>query len=169
MLRRIGLICFDTVTALDLTGPAEVFSMANELCANSYELVMVGPALKPVRTDTGVRVLADVQFDDAPPLDTIFIPGGAALRDPVTAAPVVDWLRRRRQTRRIASVCTGLYALAATGSLQLLERGVNHGMASSVRTFEILRRLEAPNGNKQFIPPPSRRAVTRADKGRYRR
>lgn len=117
MLRRIGLICFDTVTALDLTGPAEVFSMANELCASSYELVMVGPALKPVRTDTGVRVLADVAFDDAPSLDTIFIPGGAALRDPVTAAPVVDWLRRRRQTRRIASVCTGLYALAATGLL----------------------------------------------------
>jgi transcriptional regulator GlxA family with amidase domain len=117
MPRRIGLICFDTVTALDLTGPAEVFSMANELCANAYELILVGPALKPLRTDTGVRVLPDIAFHDAPQLDTIFIPGGAALRDPLTAAPVIDWLRRRRQTRRIASVCTGMYALAATGLL----------------------------------------------------
>lgn len=117
MPRRIGLICFDTATALDLTGPAEVFSMANELRAKAYELIVLGPALKPVRTDTGVRVLPDVAFHDAPPLDTIFIPGGAALRDPVTAAPIVEWLRRRRQTRRIASVCTGMYALAATGLL----------------------------------------------------
>ena len=117
MSRCIGLICFDTVTALDLTGPAEVFSMANELCANAYEIIVVGSTLKPVRTDTGVRVLPDVAFHDAPPLDTIFIPGGAVLRDPVAAAPVVDWLRRRRQTRRIASVCTGMYALAATGLL----------------------------------------------------
>ncbi len=117
MPRRVGLICFDTVTALDLTGPAEVFSMANELCAGAYELVVLGSVLKPVRTDTGVSVLPDVAFHDAPPLDTILIPGGAALRDPITAAPVVDWLRRRRQTRRIASVCTGIYALAATGLL----------------------------------------------------
>jgi transcriptional regulator GlxA family with amidase domain len=115
--RRIGLICFDSVTALDLTGPAEVFSTANQYCEGAYELLVLGSLTKPMRTDTGIAVLPDAALDDAPALDTIIIPGGAALRDPLVAGPIVRWLQRRRRTRRIASVCTGLYALAATGLL----------------------------------------------------
>lgn len=117
MRRRIGLLCFDTVTALDLTGPAAVFSTANQYCADAYQVLVLGSAVKPMRTDTGVKVLPDITLDDAPTLDTILIPGGAALRDPLVATPIVSWLRQRRKTRRIASVCTGIYALAATGLL----------------------------------------------------
>jgi transcriptional regulator GlxA family with amidase domain len=117
MSRRIGLVCFDTVTALDLTGPAEVFSTANQYSPNAYELLTLGLAVKPMKTDTGLKVLPDVTLNDAPALDTILIPGGAALRNPPPAAPIVNWVRRRRATRRIASVCTGIYVLAATGLL----------------------------------------------------
>jgi len=117
MPRRVGLVCFDTVTALDLTGPAEVFGMANEFRANTYELLVIAAAAKPIKADVGLKWLPDVNFDEAPPLDTIVIPGGAALRDPPTAAPIVTWVRKRQQTRRIASVCTGIYALGATGLL----------------------------------------------------
>jgi transcriptional regulator GlxA family with amidase domain len=117
MPRRIGLVCFDTVTALDLSGPAEVFGTANDCCANAYELLVLGSAVKPVKADVGLKFLPDAKFDDAPPLDTIVIPGGAALRDPRTAAPIVNWLRKRQRTRRIAAVCTGIYALGPTGLL----------------------------------------------------
>lgn len=117
MPRLIGLVCFDTVTVLDLTGPAEVFGTANELRPNAYQLIMLGSDLKPMRADIGLKMLPDAKFDGAPAFDTIIIPGGAALRDPLAAAPIVNWLRRRRRTRRIASVCTGIYALGATGLL----------------------------------------------------
>jgi transcriptional regulator GlxA family with amidase domain len=117
MPRRIGLVCFDTVTALDLTGPAEVFATANQYSANAYELLTVGLAMKPMKMDTGLKVLPDVTLSDAPSLDTILIPGGAALRNPLVAAPIVNWVRRRRGARRIASICTGIYVLAATGLL----------------------------------------------------
>ncbi len=117
MTRRIGFVCFDGVTVLDLTGPAEVFGTANTLRADAYELFVLGSAMKPVTTDVGLKLLPDCRLGDAPPLDTIVIPGGDGLRDPRIAAPIVTWLRERRRTRRIASVCTGIYALAASGLL----------------------------------------------------
>jgi transcriptional regulator GlxA family with amidase domain len=51
-------------------------------------------------------------------LDTLLVAGGegaeAAAEDPV----LVDWVRRRAaQARRVASVCTGAFLLAAAGVL----------------------------------------------------
>lgn len=117
MPRLIGMVCFDTVTALDLTGPAEVFGTANEHYANAYQLIVLASVMKPMKADVGLKLLPDAKLDGAPPLDTIIIPGGAALRDPLASTPIVNWLRQRRRTRRIASVCTGIYALGATGLL----------------------------------------------------
>src|SRR5262249_11247317 len=56
--------------------------------------------------------------DGAPPLDTILVPGGAGLRAPAVNAAVAAALGRLApRARRIASVCTGIYALAASGLL----------------------------------------------------
>jgi transcriptional regulator GlxA family with amidase domain len=117
MPRRIGFVCFDGVNALDLTGPAEVFGTANAYFAGAYDILFVGVGLKPVTAEVGLRLAPDVTLDNAPPLDTIVIPGGAGLRNPRIAAPIIRWLRERRRTRRIASVCTGIYALGASGLL----------------------------------------------------
>jgi transcriptional regulator GlxA family with amidase domain len=55
---------------------------------------------------------------DAPPFDTILIPGGIGSRSFNTDARLLDWLRHRSSTtRRLVSVCTGIYILAATGLL----------------------------------------------------
>jgi transcriptional regulator GlxA family with amidase domain len=117
MPRRIGFVCFDGVNALDITGPAEVFGTANAYSASAYDILFVGLALKPVTAEVGLRMLPDATLGNAPPLDTIFIPGGAGLRNPRIATPIITWLRQRRRTRRIASVCTGIYALGASGLL----------------------------------------------------
>src|SRR4029450_8429956 len=46
------------------------------------------------------------------------IPGGRGLRRPEVNRAVAMWLKTRaRQTRRIVSVCTGIYGLAASGLL----------------------------------------------------
>ena len=46
------------------------------------------------------------------------MPGGPGLREPETNAAVASWLKTRAaSTRRIVSVCTGLYGLAASGLL----------------------------------------------------
>ena len=48
--------------------------------------------------------------------DTIIVPGGSGLQRPDTCAEVAGWIMTHgAQARRIATICTGVYALASTG------------------------------------------------------
>lgn len=59
---------------------------------------------------------ADVAAEHAPQFDTIIIPGGKGLRQAETRQRAALWLSTQAgQTRRIASVSTGIYALAQSG------------------------------------------------------
>lgn len=120
MPRNIGFIGFDGITALDLVGPVEVFDTANRYARgqNFYKTVILSPSGKAFRSGASMVISADASFGDAPPLDTIVVPGGAGLRVPVMTDAVVSFLKQReRKTRRIVSVCTGFYALAQAGFL----------------------------------------------------
>ena len=120
MVRRVGLVAFDGVNGVDLSGPLEVFSTATVLdpARPGYAVEVVAATLDPVRTEAGLRILPDRLFDDAPDYDTIIVPGGATLRETDAGVAAVDWLKTRLvSTRRLASVCTGFYGLAATGAL----------------------------------------------------
>lgn len=123
-MKNVGVIAFDGVNALDLVGPLEVFANAGRAdftrgeSRGAYALHVLGLDREPVFAESGVRFVPDSQLSDAPPLDTIIVPGGSGLREPSTNSKVAAWLRLRAPAiRRVASVCTGLYALAPTGLL----------------------------------------------------
>lgn len=131
--RRIGFLGYPQLTALDLVGPAEVFATAAALLQAArpssrpvYEVVVLGLDAGAFRAESGLAFLPDAALADAPALDTLIIPGGHGLREPATLAFVAKWLRRRqRSLRRIASVCTGAWALAEAGLLDGL-RATTH-------------------------------------------
>lgn len=119
----IGVLIYPGITALDLVGPMEAFTCVQLDHAlgkrKGYELVVIGLDLKPVTAESGLVLQPHCALRDAPILDTLLIPGGSGLRDPAVMKPLVLWLRRRAEkTRRVASLCTGVYALAATGLLE---------------------------------------------------
>ena len=118
--RRVGLIVFDGVNGIDLAGPMEVFSTATALDPDGpgYVMEVLAERHDPVRTEAGLQVVPDLRFADAGDYHTIIVPGGFGLREAATNAAVAAWLATRlRQTPRLASVCTGIYGLAATGVL----------------------------------------------------
>lgn len=122
MHRRIGILGFDGVAAIDLVGVLDTFYVAggNDWRKRSalYETVTVGLSARAFRAESGLRLVPDVTLKDAPAFDTIVVPGGPGLREDETNATVAAWLRSRaKTTRRIVSVCTGLYGLAASGLL----------------------------------------------------
>ena len=118
---RIGFLGFEGVTALDLVGPLEAFSVAasaGEPADPFYDPIVVGLSRRPFTAESGLVLKAHTTIDRAPPLDTIIIPGGPGLRRPAITARVAQWLAARAsQTRRMATVCTGIYGLAPTGLL----------------------------------------------------
>jgi transcriptional regulator GlxA family with amidase domain len=116
--RLIGFVGFDGLTALDLIGPLEAFAVASTTAAPRYECQIFGVTSRPFRAESGVVMQPHASLAEAPRLDTLIVPGGSGLREPVTNARIVDWIRTRAaSTRRIASVCTGIYGLAPTGLL----------------------------------------------------
>jgi transcriptional regulator GlxA family with amidase domain len=121
--RRIGLLGFDGVMALDLVGPIDAFSSAVIEGAGGaikpcYETLVIGLTAKPFVSESGVVFQPHATLKDAPLLDTLVIPGGRGLRVPKTQAAVAEWVQPRAgKFRRIATVCTGIYGLAPTGLL----------------------------------------------------
>jgi transcriptional regulator GlxA family with amidase domain len=119
--RRIGFVGFRAALALDIVGPMEAFSLASEIESARvprYRCLLLGLSRRPFATESGLVLRPDCALADAPPLDTLVIPGGAGLREAAIHAPLVRWLRAcARKSRRIACVCTGIYALAPTGLL----------------------------------------------------
>jgi len=121
--KRIGLIGFDGVVAIDLAGPADVFTyaeipMGQNGSQRCYEVITIGISLRPFVAESGLVFAPQKSFKDAPPLDTLILPGGVSLRNPQIAKPIAAFVKARaKQTRRIVSICTGLYGLAETGLL----------------------------------------------------
>jgi transcriptional regulator GlxA family with amidase domain len=119
--KKIGLVAYDRVQALDLVGPMDVFSSANSVSgmnAPAYELIVIGIEAGPSKTESGLSFRPQCLLGEAPRLDTLIIPGGAGIRKQGPCDKVAAFLRGpAKNTRRIASVCTGIYALAQSGLL----------------------------------------------------
>lgn len=120
-VRRIGFVGFPRLTVLDLIGPHEAFATANELGGGDgklYRTVIVASGGAPFVSDSGVVLTPREDFATAQPCDTLITPGGPGLREPEIQSAVAAWLKfMAPRTRRMVSVCTGLYGLAATGLL----------------------------------------------------
>ena len=118
--KTIGLLAYDGMQALDLAGPLDAFGAANEWGggATPYALCIVGLSTTAVRAENGLRIVPECALEAAPPLDTLLVPGGAGSRVIDGDARLMRWLRERAATtRRMVSVCTGAYVLAAAGLL----------------------------------------------------
>jgi transcriptional regulator GlxA family with amidase domain len=121
-VRRIAIAVYDGVAALDVAGPADVFSTANDLLRRQpapYSVVVTGSRRGRAAAESGLSLHADIAFKDNVSFDTIIVPGGRGLRlHPKTRGAVANFLlAQSKRARRIASVCTGIYALADTGLL----------------------------------------------------
>src|SRR5882762_195787 len=120
---RVGLIGYDGDQALDIIGPSDAFTIADIETDNGqrrpcYEVIIVGITNKPFRAESGVSFQPHTTLGNAPALDTLIIPGGRGARIGQSSSLIAKWISSRaKRIRRIASVCTGVYALAPTGLL----------------------------------------------------
>ncbi|MBS0604754.1 MAG: DJ-1/PfpI family protein [Verrucomicrobia bacterium] len=121
---QIVFLFYDGMTALDAIGPHEI------LCRlPGAQVQRVAKSLGPVRTDSGLALIADKAISDVLRADLLVIPGAgnaATLRD---HPEMLDWVHSIHNTTTwTASVCTGSLILGAAGILSGL-RATTHWAA----------------------------------------
>jgi transcriptional regulator GlxA family with amidase domain len=136
--RSVVMVAYPGVQSLDVTGPLEVFAMANRYRRGSYltTLVARGPS-ETVRTSSGLGLVIDEPLPAGRgPIDTLVVAGGEGTRDALDDTALVDWIRDAApRSRRVTSVCSGAFLLAAAGLLDG-RRATTHWS-----TCELLARL----------------------------
>lgn len=119
--RLVVIVVFDGVQPLDVTGPMSVFQAAEVLRPGSYRVQLASPHGGEVASNAGAvfaRVLRLSAVRGA--IDTIIVTGGSeeGLRAAIFDDGVREWLATNApRARRVGSVCTGAFALAAAGLL----------------------------------------------------
>lgn len=115
MTTTVGILLFDDVEELDVAGPWQVFTMAQEFGAD-IKTVAIAENPGTIRCAHGLKIVADHGFADAPKLDLLLVPGGIGTRREVGNAVLVNWIRRTAdKCQWVTSVCTGALLIAAAG------------------------------------------------------
>ncbi|WP_406698122.1 GlxA family transcriptional regulator [Singulisphaera sp. Ch08] len=125
-VRRVIVIVFPGVNILDVAGPCEVLNAATaELAtrgseAGGYEIEVVSTVeCLSVETSSGVGLTPHGPYSCLEgPIDTLIVTGGPGVWGVAEDPAFLEWLRRiRPSVRRLSSVCTGAFILAAAGLL----------------------------------------------------
>ncbi len=118
--RRVVMLAFPDVQILDVTGPGEVFAIADRICSGTaYTVELVAPRAGELQSSGALRLLADRGIADCSgPIDTLLLGGGLGIIEAMGNGELIDWLRQAAgRSRRVASVCTGAFLLAEAGLL----------------------------------------------------
>jgi transcriptional regulator GlxA family with amidase domain len=118
MARKVVILGFPGVQALDVVGPHDVFSGASLLTNGGYDVVLASPGGQPVTTASGLAFVATPLPDPSEPVDTVVLPGGGGVDAARSDQELVSWIKAvAGNARRVVSVCTGAFLAADAGLL----------------------------------------------------
>ena len=117
MTKNVGIVLYPDFEELDAVGPYEVLGMLSKLDRN-WQVFTIAEKAGPVRALSGLNLVADYDFDDAPSLDIILVPGGMGSRKEMDNPAMLEFVRKAGQSAEwVTSVCTGAMILHRAGFL----------------------------------------------------
>lgn len=122
--KKIVFAVYAEATLLDFAGALQVFTTASDLVseaggARPYIAQTVSSAGGLIRTSSGLSVDTATLDEAAGPIDTLVLTGGYGVFTAARDRMLVDWIvARAPEARRVCSVCTGAFLLAAAGLLE---------------------------------------------------
>ena len=113
--RTVVLLAYEGCQVLDITGPAEVFSVAAAMDEGAYRNVIASFDGSDVTTSSGVRIGVEAALPDIDgPIDTLVVPGGFTWPEAMENDALLNVLREgAARSRRVMSVCAGAFLVGA--------------------------------------------------------
>lgn len=123
MKKQVEFYLYDGVVSLDVSGPLEVFHAATTLLqdegrtGSGYDAVFSSEVPGPVRTSSGLTMIADFRTGSQSS-DLFVVPGGLVAESVSEDPDTVEAVKKAAgRAERIVSVCSGAFILAACGLL----------------------------------------------------
>jgi transcriptional regulator GlxA family with amidase domain len=124
VLRSIALVVYDGCNMIGAAGPAEVFALANSALAltdqrAAYQVICVSLRGGLVGTSSSLWIQTESLSGLAVgSIDTLIVAGSPRITQAAQDAQLIDWLSgAARHARRVCSIGTGSFFLAAAGLL----------------------------------------------------
>jgi transcriptional regulator GlxA family with amidase domain len=142
--RRIGFLVFPDCEILDVCGPFEAFFFADHWLGRlgrtaepGYQSIIMATAPGPIRTMSGMEIVATHRYSEiSDGLDTLVVAGGWGVEQASKDEALVEWVRSTApRARRVASICSGAFILAAAGLLHQ-RRVTTHWLFSNLLAAE---------------------------------
>ncbi len=128
---NVGIFLFNEVEVLDFAGPFEVFSLAEypDSKEKIFKVNTIAQTKNLISARNGLKVFPDYDFMDAPEVDILIIPGGYGAEEiEIYNDEAIKWIvKRSKEVKILASVCTGAFLLAK-GQLLEGKKATTHWM-----------------------------------------
>lgn len=118
--RLVAMLVYPGVMTMDVFGPLEAFATANSVAKRPlYRLAIASMDGTEVETSIGISLAPSIAATAIrEPIDTLLVSGGHGQVMARTDKRLLGWLRTEsRKARRVGSICTGAFVLAAAGLL----------------------------------------------------
>jgi len=127
-LKNIGILLFNNIDLLDITGPYEVFSLARtDNKEKLFNLFTFAQTKEAVTTWSGFSIVPLYGFDDCPKMDILLVPGGIGTRTEISNDKLIQFIKDTYpHVELVISVCTGALLLAKAGLLKGLKAVTHH-------------------------------------------
>jgi transcriptional regulator GlxA family with amidase domain len=118
MAKNIGIILFENVQPMDVIGPWEVFTLWKDVAKYPLNLHLIAEKSGLVNCASNIRLEAQVDFDNCPPIDYLVMPGGVGRLQQIHNEKLITFIQQQAKSNEvIMSVCTGMFLLERAGLL----------------------------------------------------
>jgi AraC family transcriptional activator FtrA len=118
MSHRVVALAYDRLCTFEFGCTVELFALPRpELAVPWYEFAVCAAEPGPLRAAGGIEIAVGHGLRLLESADTIVIPGWRSIEEPPPAALLTRLARAHRRGARLASICSGVFVLAAAGVL----------------------------------------------------
>lgn len=112
--QTLGVLLFPGFELLDAAGPLEVWGNLKD----RVRIVTIAATRGSVTSSQGISLIAEYDFQSAPEIDLLLVPGGFGVRKLLNDPTTTEWLKNSSARAQLTmSVCNGASLLAAAGLL----------------------------------------------------